>query len=518
MKKILLALAALQAILVAYAAPQDFTPARKLQATQQVIENLYVDSVPSEKMVDAAIVAMLKTLDPHSSYTDAEETREVTEPLQGNFSGIGIQFRMVNDTLNVIQTIAGGPSEKAGIVAGDRIITANDTAISGAKMPNSQVMKHLRGPKGTIVQLGVLRHGSSEPVIFNIKRDDIPLYSVDAAFMAAPGVGYVKVSRFAESTAAEVRDALRKLRAQGMKDIVIDLQDNGGGYLQSAIEMAEMFLPENSPVVYTEGMRARPSSYTTSRSGEFEKERLVVLINQFSASASEIFAGAVQDNDRGVIVGRRSFGKGLVQRPIPFPDGSMIRLTVARYHTPSGRCIQKPYQMGEEEDYARDILRRYEAGEFMSADSIHLPDSLRYTTLRLKRTVYGGGGIMPDHFVPIDTTGYNLYARDVVAKGIISSFATTYVNNHRKEIKRQYPTAELFVARFEVTPEMMEQFVTAAEEGGVKRDDAQIEESRNYLTTILKALIASDLYDHSAYFLVAKQLDNTYLRALQLLP
>ncbi|MDE6176795.1 MAG: S41 family peptidase, partial [Paramuribaculum sp.] len=342
---------------------------------------LYVDSVPEEKMVDNAIIAMLKTLDPHSSYTDASETRQVTEPLQGNFSGIGIQFKMLNDTLFVVQTIASGPSEKVGILAGDRIIAVNDSAIAGVKMVNTDIMKRLRGRKGTKVDLRVVRRGVAEPINFRVVRDDIPLYSVDAFYSPAPGTAYIKISRFAESTAKEVREALADLEKQHpIESVVIDLQDNGGGYLQSAIELADMFLPAGSPVVYTEGMRQKNASYETSLKGKYADRKLIVLVNQYSASASEIFAGAVQDNDRGLVIGRRTFGKGLVQRPIPFPDGSMIRLTVARYHTPSGRCIQKPYALGESEEYQLDMLNRYESGELFDADSIHFSDSLRYTT------------------------------------------------------------------------------------------------------------------------------------------
>lgn len=496
----------------------EFTPARKLQATEQMIRMLYVDSVPEEKMVDNAIIAMLKTLDPHSSYTDASETRQVTEPLQGNFSGIGIQFKMLNDTLFVVQTIASGPSEKVGILAGDRIIAVNDSAIAGVKMVNTDIMKRLRGRKGTKVDLRVVRRGVAEPINFRVVRDDIPLYSVDAFYCPAPGTAYIKISRFAESTAKEVREALADLEKQHpIESVVIDLQDNGGGYLQSAIELADMFLPAGSPVVYTEGMRQKNASYETSRKGKYADCKLIVLVNQYSASASEIFAGAVQDNDRGLVIGRRTFGKGLVQRPIPFPDGSMIRLTVARYHTPSGRCIQKPYALGESEEYQLDMLNRYESGELFDADSIHFSDSLRYTTLRLGRTVYGGGGIMPDRFVAVDTTQMNAFMRDVIAKGVPAMFATRYSDANRKTILRNYPTIESFAERFEFSPALMDEFLTMAASEGVERRPEQEQAAADYLATVLKGLIANDLYDRGAYYHIVNPLNPVYSEAMHAL-
>lgn len=516
MKHIVCSLLALIALQLPLAA-SDFDPARKLRFAEQVVETFYVDSVPAGEMVDKAIVAMLKALDPHSTYSDPKETRELTEPLQGNFSGIGIQFKMLNDTIYVVQTIAGGPSEKVGIVPGDRILSANDTALAGVKMVNTDVMKHLRGPKGSTVELKVKRKNAAQPITFRIVRDDIPLYSLDASYMAAPGVGYIKLSRFAESTPDEVRDALKQLSRQGMRDLVIDLRDNGGGYLNSAVDLAEMFLPKGSPVVYTEGLRVPTSTYSTPRDGSYTDGRLVVMVNQYSASASEILAGAIQDNDRGVVVGRRSFGKGLVQRPFPFPDGSMIRLTVARYHTPSGRCIQKPYTPGDDDEYSLDIKRRYDGGELMSADSIHFADSLQYRTLRLGRTVYGGGGIMPDRFVGIDTTGFTDFSRDVVAKGVLATFATSYIDRERKELKRQYPTVEKFAENFVVTPALMAEFVEAAEKEGIKADPKQVELSSDYLRTALKGLIASDVYDRGAYYRVANALDPIYTEAIGLL-
>lgn len=492
-------------------------PSRKLRFVNQIIEAYYVDSVPSGKMVDNAIVAMLKTLDPHSSYSDPKETKALTEPLQGNFSGIGIQFRMINDTLYVVQTIQGGPSERVGIVAGDRILSANDTLISGVKMPNSDIMRHLRGPKGSVVNVSVMRKGQINPIDFRIIRDDIPLYSVDAYYMAAPGVGYIRVSRFAETTGNEVREAMANLSKQGMKDLIVDLQDNGGGYLGTAVELCEMLLDKGDLIVYTDGSKVPSASYRAEHNGTFRNGRVAVLVNQYSASASEILSGAVQDNDRGVVVGRRTFGKGLVQRPFPLPDGSMIRLTVARYHTPSGRCIQKPYTMGDEDSYREDMLHRYESGEFNSADSIHFADSLKYKTLKLNRTVYGGGGIMPDRFVPVDTSFYSDYYRDLLAKGILATYSVNYVDGHRKEILAKYPTEDDYVNKFVVDQPILDGLVEAATKEGVKFDEKQFETSREYISTVLKGLIGTDLYSRSLYFRVINPLNPVYREGLEVL-
>ena len=496
---------------------QNLDPSRKLLFVKQIIDTYYVDSVPEGKMVDDAIVAMLKTLDPHSSYSDPKETKDLTEPLQGNFSGIGIQFRMINDTLYVAQTIAGGPSERVGIRAADRILSANDTTISGVKMANSDVMKLLRGPKGTEVNVKVLRKGTPEPIDFRIIRDDIPLYSVDASYMATPKVGYIRISRFAETTADEVREAMAALKKQGMEDLIIDLQDNGGGYLGTAVELCEMLLDKGDLIVYTDGEKVPPAYYRSERQGTFNHGRVALLVNQYSASASEILSGAVQDNDRGVIVGRRTFGKGLVQRPFPMPDGSMIRLTVARYHTPSGRCIQKPYTMGDGDSYREDLLDRYKAGEFMSADSIHFADSLRYSTLHSGRTVYGGGGIMPDLFVPVDTSFYSDYYRDLIAKGVLATYSVNYVDAHRKQILKQYPTEDSFVSDFRVSDELLDGLVKEGEKEGVPFNEEQFAISREYISTVLKGLIGTDLYSRSLYYRVINPLNPIFVEGLRLI-
>ncbi len=520
-----LPLVAVAAAAAAWLAParsdaQEFrlTPDRKLLMSEQIIERFYVDSVNSDKMVQEAIVAMLKTLDPHSTYSDPEETKELTTPLTGNFSGIGVQFNMLNDTLFVIQTTSGGPSEKVGILPGDRIIQAGDSVIAGRKLPNSRIIKILRGEKGSQVLLKVLRKGSPEPIAFLVTRDDIPVYSVDAAYMADPTTGYIRISRFGEETEKEFEKALSDLRAKGMQNLIIDLEDNGGGYLQAAHQLASHFLEKGDMVVYTDAPKMGRSDFRVERAGDFRKGRLVIMANQYSASAAEILSGAVQDNDRGLIVGRRTFGKGLVQRPFPFPDGSMIRLTVSRYYTPSGRSIQKPYAPGDEEAYRKDMLNRYEAGEFSSADSIHLPDSLRYSTLRNRRPVYGGGGIMPDLFVPIDTTMYSTYYRDLVAKGVINRFAITYVDAHRKSLRAEYPDGEAFDRGFTFTPEMLEEVVALGRADSVMPDSAMLEKSRPLIATIVKGLIARDLFESTDYFRVVNPaLSPSYRAALDLI-
>lgn len=492
--------------------------ANKIAQAEKIIESCYVDTVDTDQLAEEAIKAMLETLDPHSTYSDPEETKELTTPLDGNFSGIGIQFNMLNDTLYVIQTTSGGPSEKVGILPGDRIIQADDSIISGVKRPNSSVIKLLRGPKGTTVNLKVLRKGVANPINFLVVRDDIPVYSIDAAYMADATTGYIRLSRFAESTPNEISDAMKKLRKQGMLNLILDLQDNGGGLLGSAIDLGARFLNKNDIVVYTKSPQMGTHYYGTERDGEFKNGRVVVLVNQYSASASEITAGALQDYDRGVIVGRRTFGKGLVQRPFPFPDGSMIRLTVSKYYTPSGRCIQKPYERGKSDEYRKDILHRYESGEFSSADSIHFTDSEKYSTIRTGRTVYGGGGIMPDVFVAVDTTGYSDYYRDLTAKGVINRFAISYVDNHRDELKKSYPTEEKFLRDFTITPDHINEMVKLGEEDSITPNPEQLEISRSTIETILKGIIGRDLFETQTYFKVVNPVLNpVYVKGLEII-
>lgn len=496
----------------------ELTPEQKMTYAERIIETYYLEDVDGNKLADEAIRAMLKTLDPHSAYSDPQETEELTQPLDGNFSGIGVMFNMLNDTLYITQTVAGGPSEKVGILAGDRILFAGDSIISGAKKSNSDIIKMLRGPKGTQVDLIVKRRGVDEPLKFKVVRDDIPLYSIDAAYLAAPGVGYIKISRFGEKTDEEFIQALEKLTALGMKDLIVDLEDNGGGYLGSAVALASHFLNKGDLVTYTDSPKLGRSDFKVEKKGSNTDGKLVVMVNQFSASASEIFSGAVQDNDRGLIVGRRTYGKGLVQRPFPMPDGSMIRLTISRYHTPTGRSIQKPYVDGDGEDYNLDILRRYEAGEFMSADNIEFPDSLKYYTLRNHREVYGGGGIMPDLFVPVDTMGYSRYYRDLVGGGEIIKTALTYVENNKQTLLSKYPDIDVFMAQFDPSDELMQQIVANGEADGIPYVEDQYLTSEDLIKTILKGLIARDTYDKEDYFkIVYSKYNPTYQKALELI-
>ncbi|MCM1037243.1 MAG: S41 family peptidase [Bacteroides sp.] len=520
MKKITLAILAAAALLVAAltAAAQgerQLTPDQKLRLAAALIENYYVEEVNSDSVVSEAIIAMLKTLDPHSAYSTPDETRELNQPLEGKFSGIGIQFNMVEDTLYVIQTTPGGPSERVGIRPGDRIISANDTVIAGRKMPNTEIIKVLRGPKGTRVDLKVKR--GADILDFSLHRDDIPIYSVDAAYMADDSVGFISVTRFAESTAREVQRAADSLARVGMRHLVLDLSSNGGGYLGSAVELASGFLRPGEPVVYTKGLHSEPVYFGAEKGKRLPVDRLVVIVDQYSASASEILSGAVQDNDRGLIVGRRTFGKGLVQRPFPFPDGSMIRLTTARYYTPAGRCIQKPYEKGRGEEYQLDMLNRYNSGELWHADSIHLDRSVTYRTLRSGRPVYGGGGIMPDVFVPADTSRYSPYYRDLMAKGVMIKYTLGYIDSHRKELLRKYPTEEAFAAGYTPTEDVISGLHAAGEEQGVPLDSAQWERSRELIEAVLKGLMLRDLYENGIYVRATNPLSSDYRTALDLI-
>lgn len=428
---------------------------QKVDLAIAAVENLYVDNLDEGKLAENAIIGFLEKLDPHSNYMTAEEVKEMNEPLQGNFDGIGIQFNMLTDTLYVVQVIPGGPSEKVGILAGDRILQVNDTLIAGVKMKNTDVMSRLRGPKGTAVNVKVLRNKDPQLLNFKIIRDKIPIYSLDASYMVDKTTGYIKLNRFAATTYDEFRKALEKLMQQGMKNLILDLQGNGGGYLGTAIEIANEFLKQGALIVYTEGVHQKRENALATNKGDMQDGRLVVLVDESSASASEIVSGAIQDWDRGVIVGRRTFGKGLVQRPIPLPDGSMIRLTTARYYTPTGRSIQKPYENGNLDSYNKDLIDRYNRGEFISADSIHFPDSLKFKTLVDKRIVYGGGGIMPDYFVPIDTMHGSTLLRELNSYGITYKYITQLIDGNRAAYKKQYSNFEDFNKKFVVTDLMI---------------------------------------------------------------
>ena len=491
---------------------------QKLLNAEYAISSLYVDSINEEKLVEDAIKGMLENLDPHSSYTDAKETKELEEPLQGEFSGVGIQFNMNKDTLYVIQTVPGGPSERVGVLAGDRIIYVNDTLIAGVKMKNSDIQKRLRGKKGTNVTIKVKRPGVKELITFRITRDNIPLHSIDAQYMLDEHTGYLRISRFGAKTHEEMMDALKDLKKQGMKQLIMDLSDNGGGYLNAAIDMCNEFLERGQLMVYTEGANSPRNEANANGWGDYKDLHMVVIVNQYSASAAEIFAGAMQDWDRAVIVGRRTFGKGLVQRPFKFEDGSMMRLTVARYYTPSGRCIQKPYNRGDKKAYENELMDRYNEGEYYCLDSIQFNDSLRYTTRLNGRTIYGGGGVMPDIYVPVDTSEYSTYYRDLSAKGILNQFAIRYVDKNRKSINKLYKTVKEFDEGFSVNDEMMRDLIAMGEQDSVKYDEEKYRTSEQLLKAIIKGLIARDIYgDTGAYSIVINHRNRDVQAAYEVL-
>ncbi|OYP68565.1 peptidase S41 [Prevotella sp. P2-180] len=484
----------------------DDSQLRKLQIAEMAIKSLYVDSVDEKKLVEDGIRGMLEKLDPHSSYSTPKEVKAMNEPLAGNFEGIGVQFNMIDDTLLVIQPVTGGPSEKVGIVAGDRIVSVNDTAIAGVKMPKEEIMRRLRGPKGTKVMLGVVRRGISDTLAFKVTRDKIPVNSIDATYMIRPNVGYIRIGNFGATTHREFVESLMKLEKQGMRDLILDLEGNGGGYLQAAVDIANELLPKNDLIVYTTGRRVPRMEYRAKGNGILQDGKIVVLVDEYTASAAEIVTGAVQDQDRGVVVGRRTFGKGLVQRPIDLPDGSMIRLTIAHYYTPSGRCIQKPYEKGKAEDYAMDVLNRLKHGELTNADSIHFADSLKCYTLRKHRTVYGGGGIMPDHFVPLDTTTYTNFHRQLSARSFIINTNLRYVDANRKALQKRFSDFNDFKQNYEFPQEEIDRMVADAAKQNLKpKDDEELEKSMPRLKLQLKALVARDLWDMSEYFAIINE-------------
>ena len=494
------------------------SPMRKMVLAEMAITNLYVDSVDEKKLAEDGIRGMIEQLDPHSSYSTAKETKEMNEPLQGSFEGIGVQFNMVKDTLLVIQPVVNGPSERVGILAGDRIVSVNDTAIAGVKMSKEDIMKRLRGAKGSKVRLGVVRRGIAGILKFTVVRDKIPVKTLDAAYMIRPHVGYIRIGSFGVTTYNEFMKAVETLKASGMKDLILDLQENGGGYLMAAVQIANEFLHNSDLIVYTQGRKVPRQDYCADGSGRLLDGKVFVLINEYTASAAEIVTGAIQDQDRGTVVGRRSFGKGLVQRPIDLPDGSMIRLTIAHYFTPSGRCIQKPYKKGDAIDYAMDIEKRFEHGELYSADSIHFADSLKYYTLRKHRVVYGGGGIMPDVFVPLDTTQYTKFLRQMAARSYIINANLKYIDVNRKQLKKQFATFNDFNARFEVPQSLIDDVVQAAEKDKIKPTDQQeLQATLPQLRRQLKALIARDLWDMSEYFQVINETNPIVVKAVGLL-
>ena len=504
---------------------------RKLAIATMAISSLYVDSVDDKKLAEDAIRGMLEKLDPHSSYSTPKEVKALTEPLQGNFEGVGVQFNMLEDTLLVVQTVNGGPSEKVGILAGDRFVTVNDTAIAGVKMSKEDIMRRLRGPKGTKVKIGVRRGGIADMIYFTVTRDKIPLNTVDASYMLRPTIGYIRLSSFGATTHDEFTACIKELKKQGMTDLVLDLQDNGGGYLQAAADVLNELLEQGDLLVYTQGRTVRRQEFRAKGNGIFQKGRVVVLVNEYSASAAERVSGALQDQDRGTVVGRRTYGKGLVQRPIDLPDGSMIRLTVAHYFTPSGRCIQKPYVKGDKKDYLHDLENRFKHGEFTCSDSLHLADSLKYETLKLRRAVYGGGGVMPDYFVPLDTTRYTKCHRELSAKSIILNANLRYAEKARKELlarygKEPYPGGvnyvpegkavkkgfAAFTREYTVPQELLDGiFEEGKRQGITPKDDAEREKTEKMVARQLKALVARDLWTMTEYFRIVNE-DNDFIK------
>lgn len=512
---------------------------RKLIFAHSAIYQLYVDTVDLNKTTEDAIRGVLKELDPHSTYTSAKDVETQNESLNGSFEGIGVQFNMNEDTLVVIQPVSGGPSEKVGIMAGDKIVTVNDTAIAGVKMSRENIMKRLRGPKNTKVKLGIIRQGVKGIQTFTVTRDKIPIYTIDAYYMIDATTGYIHISSFGSTTNDEFTKAATFLLASGMKDIVIDLQGNGGGYLQAAVDLANQFLDNGEMIVYTEGRSTGRHEYH-AEPGKMHIGKIVILVDGYTASASEIVSGAIQDNDRGIIVGRRTFGKGLVQRPIDLPDGSQIRLTIAHYYSPVGRCVQKPYVKGDKKKYDMDMLDRLNSGELMSADSIHFPDSLKYTT-RGGRIVYGGGGIMPDVYVPIDTTYYTRLHRELNAKSCVNSTTLKWLNLNRKSLVKEYAIDNYrkanarrldnksfemedlragynrFKQEFTVPQDMMDMLIAKAKEEKIEYTDSAFQATLPLLRLQMKALVARDLWDMSEYYELMNPTNEIYKKGLEAL-
>ncbi len=489
--------------------------AQKFATTLYLIDNFYVDTANSDKVVEDAIVAALKELDPHSAYISKKDVEKANEPLVGSFEGIGVTFQLIRDTITVISPTAGGPSEKVGIMAGDQFIKIDGEEAFGKKVDNEYVQKHLRGKKGTKVTVSVKRGNDPELLDFEIIRDKIPLNSINAAYMLDNHVGYIKLDRFAQESTQEFKEAFVKLQDQGMESLIFDLRGNTGGYLNTAIELVDQFIDEDKLIVFTEGIHSPRQEWRSTASGLYTTGKLIVLIDEGSASASEILSGAVQDHDRGIVIGRRSFGKGLVQRPFNLPDGAVIRLTTSRYHTPSGRCIQRPYENGVE-DYAKEMTKRLEHGEYFHADSIHFPDSLKYTTDG-GRTVYGGGGIMPDIFIPIDTAYNSKLYTNLVRKGAMNRFTTDYGLKHRDAIKAEYGDFDNFNKNFTVGSDHIDGLKAAAKEAKVEWDEEQFAHSERFILLQMKALIARNVWETQQYYQVMSSVDPGIQKALEVL-
>ncbi|HOY31706.1 MAG TPA: S41 family peptidase [Bacteroidales bacterium] len=492
----------------------NFTRYDKFNDVMNYIETDYVDTINKKDLIEKAVTGLLESLDPHSAYISAEDFNEANDPLVGNFDGIGVQFRVIRDTIVVINTVAGGPSEKQGILAGDRIVKIDGKNVASINIPDAEVMKKLKGRRGTTVNVGIYRRDEHKMFNFTITRGVIPTYSVDIAYMVDRQTGYIKLSKFSASTADEVHDAIASLKIQGMTQLIFDVRGNGGGYLEAAIHIADEFLPENKLIVYTEGSHRSKQNYYSKNSGLFESDKLVILIDEFSASASEILSGAIQDNDRGLIIGRRSFGKGLVQEQIPLNDGSAVRLTVARYHTPTGRCIQKPYSSGIEEYYI-EFYKRLQDENAEAADSMNFTDTVRYKTPKGK-VVYGGGGIMPDIYISYQSEYVSQYYRKVINKGLVYEFAFDYADKNRKYLKR-YNNAKEFISGFNISNDLFDEFTDYAEKKGIKKDAEGIRPAENSLKVLIKGAIGRNIFDDPAFYPVILTEDIIFKKALEVM-
>lgn len=480
----------------------------KFGQTLFYINNYYLDSVNNEKLLDNAVKNLLSELDPHSTYISAKDVKAMNEPLEGNFEGVGIEFAIVKDTLTVSSPVLGGPSERVGIRAGDKIVTINGEKITGIGLTNDKVFKYLRGPKGTKVMLGIKRKGIEGTFDFEVIRDKIPINSLDAAYEVEPGIVYLKLSRFAATSAQEIISAMATLKTVEIKGLILDLRGNSGGFLGTALEISNFFLDAGQTIVYTEGLKVPKMEEKANGTGFYKRGPLALLIDENSASASEILAGAIQDWDRGIIVGRKSFGKGLVQQMLPLNDGSQIRLTIARYHTPSGRVIQTPYKQGEPAQYYKALMDRYSKGEYFTKDSIHFLDSLKFKTLLKGRTVYGGGGIMPDLFVPADTTNYTDYYGILIRKGILLDFMNDYSDANRLKWKKEYTSFEKFKKNFIVDNGILDKLVIYAKERKLEPNLKQLEISKNVIEVSIKAMAARTIFGTEAYYKIVNSSDD----------
>ena len=486
---------------------------KKYNAAMQLINYAYVDTINEARLVEKAIIETLQELDPHSVYISKKDVKRANEPLEGNFDGIGVQFEIIKDTISVVHAIPGGPSERLGIFSGDKIVKIDGEVVVGKKITNQFVLDHLRGKRGTTVDVSIFRRGKKDLIDFTITRDKIPITSIDAAYMIKPGIGYINLNKFAQTSMQEFNEAVTLLNAKGMKSMILDLRNNSGGYMGTSIELSDEFLGPGKLIVYTQGRQAQREDFYSSSKGRFESGKLVVMINENSASASEIVSGAIQDWDRGIIVGRRSFGKGLVQRPFQLPDSSQIRLTTARYYNPSGKCIQKSYADGIDK-YYEDFSIRMKHGELIHPDSIKFPDSLKYYTSK-KRVVYGGGGIMPDVFIPWDSTPISDYYLELRRKNIVNSFVGDYVDKCRKSLKTNYPDFASFDKSFIIDDAFMVDFFAYAEKEGVKKDEKDYAASEKLIKSQIKGLIAQKLWDMNELYAIINQYDEEVQKAIE---